>query len=289
MRMSGTNITGIHGVLSDPRILRTTKQNQDWYLASGIVQVLTETEHPADTWSELKRREPALALLAEPTEFYAADEAQSLIVADGLTLDGVLRLVQSISSPRAERLKRWLADSARLRMDEMEDPELATLRARRLFAGRGYSRRWIDKRLRGISARQELVSEWYRRGARQSEDYRQLTNELMSSAFGKDVESYRRFKGLAQRRENLRDQMSDLELSLTSLAETVAATVHRDRNSQGFDQLLTDVQDAGSIVATTIRQIERSISRPVVTPGQLPVAAAIRAIDTDERSLSFQR
>lgn len=289
MRMSGTNTTAIHGMLSDPRVLRTTKGNQDWYFAAGIVQVLTESERAAAHWQELKRREPALAALAEPTEFYAADEAQSLIVADGLSLDGVLRLVQSISSPRAERLKQWLADSARLRIDETEDPELATLRARRLYASRGYSRRWIDKRLRGISARQELVGEWYRRGARESEDYRQLTNELICSAFGKDVEGYRRFKGLAGSRENLRDQMSDLELSLTSLAETVAATMHRDRNSQGFDELLTDVQDAGSIVAGTVMQLERAMTRPVVAPGQLPVAPAIRAIATDERSLAFQR
>jgi DNA-damage-inducible protein D len=263
MRSKSTPLTGIWGVLSDPRVLRKQHDGEDWYSAIGIVQVLTESEHPEEYWGDLKLREPVLAARVEPVEFILNEEG-STITTDALDLDGVLRLIQSIDSPRAERLKRWLVESARQRLEEAEDPELALLRTRRLYEQHGYSPRWIDKRLRGISARQELTAEWHARGVSESEQFRELTNTLVKSAMGMDVETYRRYKGLLGKSENLRDHMSDLELALTTLAETTAAVLHRDRSSEGLPRLLADVTDAGEIVAATAAQIERRSGKPVV-------------------------
>jgi DNA-damage-inducible protein D len=143
--------------------------------------------------------------------------------------------------------------------------ERLILRARRHYERMGYSRLWIDQRMRSVSARHELVSEWYRCGVRESEQFRALTNELFVTAFGMDVEAYRRYKGLFRTRENLRDHMTDLELSLASLAETTTVELHRRRRSSGFDALLLDVKDAGKIIARARRDIEAEARGPVVS------------------------
>ena len=148
------------------------------------------------------------------------------------------------------------------------NPDTLILRARRIYERHGYSRRWISKRLGGVSARQDLVAEWHRRGARDSEQFRVLTNTLIRHAFGMDVEEYRRFKGLHGTHENLRDHMSDLELALTSLGETTAVALHQSRNSNSFEQLEADTGDAGDIVAAARNQIEVLSAHRVVQPGR---------------------
>jgi hypothetical protein len=259
---------GMAGLLSDPRIMRTSVDEQTWYSAIGVAQVLIETDRPAAAWEALKQREPALAKLARNVTFDSNNSTQPQH--EALALDGVLRLIQAINTPRAEKLKQWMAESAAQQLEEAENPELALLRARQLYQQRGYSRRWIEKRLRGVSARHELTGEWFRRGAHESDDYRVLTNELMHAAFGMDVEQYRRHKHLGGTTAQLRDHMSDLELALTTLAETTAAVLHRDRESHGVEQLRADVQQAGQIVAGTIADIERRGGKPVVHPVRRP-------------------
>ena len=124
----------------------------------------------------------------------------------------------------------------------------------------------MDKRLRGVSARHELTGEWFKRGATESDQYRALTNEIIQGAFGMDVEGYRRFKNLFKTGENLRDHMTDLELALTALGETVAVALHRDRDSRGFGRLVEDAKDAGEVVAKTRAEIEGRTGHPVVEP-----------------------
>jgi DNA-damage-inducible protein D len=152
------------------------------------------------------------------------------------------------------------------RLAELEDPALELVRTRQAYEQEGYNRQWIDQRMRCVSARHELTSEWYRRGARESDHFRALTNAVMHSAFGMDVEAYRRHKSLFGTRNNLRDHMNDLELSLTALAETTAVELHRRRDSRGFDALLLDVKDAGGIVARTRSEIERQSGASTVSP-----------------------
>jgi DNA-damage-inducible protein D len=148
-----------------------------------------------------------------------------------------------------------------------DDPERLVRRARKLYEKKGHSRRWVNRRIGGISARQELAAEWLKRGVADSEQFRELTNGLMRGAFGMDVQSYRKYKGLGGRSAKLRDHMSDLELELTILGETAAAAIHHAHNSYGIDALRSDVDEAGKIVARTREQLEKSCGRPVATPG----------------------
>jgi hypothetical protein len=177
----------------------------------------------------------------------------------------VFELLPLLDPARAERLKAWLSRTARERLEETDDPELAIVRSRRAYEQLGRNRQWIDQRMRSVSARHELTGEWYRRGVRDGDQFRALTNEMSTAAFGMDVETYRRYKGLFRTRENLRDHMTDLELSLLALAETTAVELHRSRRSGGFDALLLDAKEAGQIIARTRGEIESHSGRPVVS------------------------
>jgi hypothetical protein len=249
-----TRSGGVQTLLNDPQIRRAEHERRTVYSVQDVVRALTGSEHPAEMWEDLKRREPALAAIV-----LDADEFE------GVDLAGVFRLVQSIDSPRADRLKNWLAQNAFERLEEAEDPELAILRTRQSYEQQGYSRQWIDQRMRSVSARHELTGEWYRRGVRESEEFRALTNEMMLGAFGMDVESYRRYKGLFRTGQNLRDHMTDMELALVALSESAAVELARTRRSSGFEALLLDAKETGQIIARTRDEIERRTGRPVVS------------------------
>ena len=256
---------GLRALVEGTQVRRHEQGGSALFAAVDVVAALAETEDPAQDWADLKLREPSLATLVEHAEFPGPDGPSTR--GEAVRLDGLLRLVQSIPSAKAERIKTWLAQAARERLEEAENPELAVLRMRKLYEHKGYSRRWVDKRLRGVSARQELTGEWFKRGATDGEQYRTLTNEMVEAAFGMDVERYRRYKNLFKTGENLRDHMTDLELALTALAETVAVNLHRERGSQGIEQLSADARDAGEIAAQTRHAIEGRSGRPVLTPG----------------------
>jgi len=259
---------GIHKLLENPRIRHADAQGQRWYVVTDLISLLSDSADAEDYWQGLKQREPQLGQIAEQMEA-PFDQGEAMEMTDVVNLEGVLRLIQSIPSPKAERVKRWIARSIKARLDEAENPELAAVRMRKLYERKGYSRRWVDKRLRGISSRHELTSEWARRGATESEQYRNLTNQIMENAFGMDVESYRRLKHLQRPGQNLRDSMTDLELVITMLGEVTAAVLHRDRHSNNFEQLQADARDAGQIAAQTRRQIEAQSGQPVIHPGYI--------------------
>jgi hypothetical protein len=244
----------IHALLNDERLRRTHHEGRTYYSITDLIQTLVDTGFPAEYWVDLKKREPSLEGIEEVLEIEREGQVDVIPMAE---VTGVFRLIQSIASPQAEKLKKWLAQSALEHLEELENPELAVLRMRRVYEEKGYSARWIDKRLRGVSARQELTSEWSRRGAAVSEEYRALTNALMEGVFGMDVEGLRRYKNLQRPTQNLRDYMSDLELVLTSLAETAAVTLGRHRASHGFEELVQDAQEAGRIAGEARTRIEQ--------------------------------
>jgi DNA-damage-inducible protein D len=251
-KMSSRN--GVQQLLNDQRVRCAEFEGRTVYAAADIAGVLAESDHAAELWEDLKRREPALVAAVVPAaEFDALDTA------------GVFRVAQALDTPRAERIKQWLAATAMERIEEQDDPELALLRTRQHYEAQGFSRQWIDQRLRSVSGRQELTSEWYRRGVRASEEFRALTNEMMQAAFGMDVEAYRRYKGLFRTGANLRDHMTELELALTALSEGTAVELARQRRSQGFDALLLDAKETGQIIAKTRQAIEERTGRPVVS------------------------
>lgn len=243
--------------------IRKLRLGDSWlYSATDLLAALSDHPDPAEHWEDLKRWEPSLASLTRQVQVRADDGSYHPV--EMLDTEQALRVLQSLHSPAAERIKLWLAEAGRMRLEEAADPELAIRRTRQIYEQRGYSRPWIEKRLRSISARHELTGQWFRRGVQESDQYRALTNELMASAFGMDVQAYKDYKGL--RTESLRDHMNDLELALTQLSETTAAFLHQDRDSTGLDQLRRDVQDAGQIAGQTRLEIERRLGKPVVSP-----------------------
>jgi len=149
---------------------------------------------------------------------------------DCANTEGMFRIIQSIPSPKAEPLKRWLAKIGYERVKEVENPELAMKRMRLIYEQKGYSKEWIDKRVRGIAVRQDLTKEWDGRGAQSDIDYAILTNDIMEGTFGLKVEDYKKLKRL--KRENLRDHMNDIELILTMLGEATTTKITRDRGIQ---------------------------------------------------------
>ena len=239
------------------------RDGETYFAVTDVIRVLADGEDPYAQWDDMRRREPALKELTTAVDLPAETGLPETV--DAVTAEGMLRLVQSIPSAKAEKLRLWLARSAKQKLDELQDPELALGRLRKEYEAKGYSRRWIDKRLRGMSARQELVAEWYRRGVTDSDQYRALTNLIVEKAFGMDVNAYRRYKNLDRPAENLRDHMTDLELVLTTLGETAAVALHRRRDSRGVDALAADATDAGEIAAAARTELEKRGGQPVVT------------------------
>jgi DNA-damage-inducible protein D len=217
------------------------------YCAIDLVRALTDERDPRSLWESVKRSDHFARLRLVEAQF--GDEWFSM-----LTLAEVMRLIQALHSPRAVRLQGWLADVGAHHVAEEDDPELAVRRVRQSYAAAGRTRPWIDQRLRSVSARQELVHEWNRRGIHDSEQYRALTNAMTEAIFGVDVNTFRRNRRV---RQNLRDYLTDTELSLISLAEAVATSLHRNRNSVGMDELMRDVCEAGRIANQTRKQIDQ--------------------------------
>lgn len=242
------------------------ESTQKWYFAIvDVIAVLTGSQNPQVYWRVLKKR-----LITEGNETVTNCNAFKMTAPDGkkrLTdvadTEQLLRLIQSIPSPKAEPLKRWLARVGHERIQEIENPELAQERMKQLYEQKGYPKEWIDKRLRGIAVRQDLTDEWQQRGARSSREYAILTNEIMQGTFDLKVEEYKDVKGLE--RENLRDHMTDIELILTMLAEATTTKLHRDRDSQGFEPLQKDARDGGAVAGRTRRDIEEQSGTPVVS------------------------
>lgn len=174
--------------------------------------------------------------------------------------EGAFRIIQAISSPKAEPFKQWLAKVGKERVDEIQNPELAMERMHQLYEQKGY---WIDKRVRGIAVRQDLTKEWDQRGAETNLEYAILTNEIMKGTFDLTVEDHKTVKGL--KRENLRDHMNDLELILTMLAEATTTKITKDRNLKDFPALKKDAQDGGSVAGRTRKDSELQSGKKVVT------------------------
>ena len=182
---------------------------------------------------------------------------------DCANTEGMFRIVQSIPSLKAEPFKRWLAKVGYERIQEIENPELATKRTRILYKLKGYSDDWIEKRVRGIAIREELTEEWQKRGAQEDKDYEILTAEISKATFGVTPSEYKDLKGL--KRENLRDHMGDFELIFTMLGERSTTEIHRNEDSQGVKKLKADSQDGGNIAGNARKALEKRLKRPIVS------------------------
>ena len=178
--------------------------------------------------------------------------------------EGILRIIQSILSPKAELFKRWLAKVGRERIEEINNPELAMDRMKQIYERKGYSKTWIEQRERGIVSRHNLTDEWKNRGAKAGVDYAILKNEIYKSGFGFSAKEYKSIKCLHDS-QNLRDSMSNIKLALTNLGEVTAVEFHQKKDSHGMKQLKDDMKDAGHIINTAKKEIENKLERPIVT------------------------
>ena len=253
---------------NDPVRRIWNEKEEKWYFSVvDVIRALTNSGNPQVYWRVLKKR-----LLDEGSnETVTKCNGLKMKAPDGKMRDTdvantetLLRLIQSIPSPKAEPFKLWLSRVGYERIKEIENPELAMDRMKTLYERKGYPKDWIDKRSRGIAVRHSLTDEWRERGAKNSLEYAILTNEIMESAFGLKAEDYKKLKGLD--RENLRDHMEDIELILTMLAEATTTKLTQDRDSQGFPMLKKDANDGGSVAGRTREDIEKQSGTKVISP-----------------------
>ncbi|HBX15773.1 MAG: hypothetical protein UV20_C0029G0002 [Candidatus Magasanikbacteria bacterium GW2011_GWA2_42_32] len=246
--------------------IRKTLFNKEWWFSIvDICEALTDSSDPGAYWRKLKQR-----LTEEGSEVVTFCHGLKLLAPDGkmretdcANTEDIFRLVQSIPSPKAEPLKRWLAKVGYERVQEIENPELATKRTRLLYKLKGYPEDWIEKRMRGIAIREELTDEWQKRGAADERDYEILTAEISKATFGVTPSQYKKLKGL--KRENLRDHMDDFELIFTMLGERSTAEIHRAENTLGLPKLKTDARAGGTIAGGARKQLEQRLKRSVVS------------------------
>jgi len=260
---------GTQIALFEQKTIRREWFNDEWWFSIiDVVDVLTGTDRPRKYWNDLKKKltSEGYVQVSEKIgqlKMTAADGKKYLT--DAANTETLLRIIQSIPSPKAEPFKRWLAQVGNERILEINDPELAAQRARALYEEKGYPKDWIEKRMRSIEIRRGLTDEWDDRGADANRDYAILTNEITRATFGMNVQAYKDFKGLV--REPLRDHMTDLELVLTMLGEATTTELHKRRDSQGVPELKKDAKDGGRIAGNTRREIEQETGRGVISGG----------------------
>lgn len=257
------NITKI--VLFKNKKVRKTLHNNEWYFVLiDVIEVLTDSVQPEGYLKDLRRRDEELAKgwgqIATPLKVSTMGGAQIMNCA---SVEGIFRLIQSIPSPKAEPFKRWLAKVGYERIQEIENPELATKRTRILYKLKGYSEDWIEKRMRGIVIREELTDEWKNRGAKEERDYEILTAEISKATFGVTPTEYKKLKGL--KRQNLRDHMDDFELIFNMLGERATTEIHRTEDSKGVAKLKADAKAGGGIAGGARKKLERRLGRSIVT------------------------
>ena len=242
-------------------------EEEEWYFSViDVVAVLTNSTNPRKYWSVLKTR-----LKAEGSELATNCSQLKMQSADGkyyktdcLDTKGVLRLVQSIPSPKAEPFKMWLAQVGSERLDEIADPEKAIMRGAGFYRAKGYTEGWINQRLQTIEMRKELTDEWKARGIERDKDYAILTNEMTKAWSGLSVQEYKELKGL--KKENLRDNMTNIELVLNMLAEVTTTAFSKQEQPGTFDENKAVARRGGKVAKNARTDIESQLGQSVVSP-----------------------
>ena len=242
-------------------------EKEEWYFSIvDVVAVLTDSPNPQTYWRVLKKR-----LKDEGNETVTSCNALKMTAADGkhrLTdvadTEQLLRIIQSIPSPKAEPFKLWLAQVGRERIEENIDPELTIDRALETYLKKGYTREWINQRLQAIQVRKELTDEWDARGVQKGVEYAILTDEISRAWSGMSTRQYKNLKGL--KKENLRDNMTTLELVLNMLAEATTTQFSKDRKPTTFQENLAVAKAGGQVAGRTRKDIESQSNMPIISP-----------------------
>ena len=245
-------------------------EKEEWYFSIvDVIAVLTEqkTTRGASTyWSVLKKRmkeEGANELLTNCKQLKMTASDGKKRLTDVADTEQLLRIIQSIPSPKAEPFKMWLAEVGNDRINEIADPEKAIQRAYDTYRNKGYSEEWINQRMKTIEMRKELTDEWQRSGVKQGKEYAILTNEISQAWSGMTTKEYKNFKGL--KKENLRDNMSNLELVLNMLAEVSTTEISRGSNPQGFEESKNVARQGGNVARNAREEIEKQSGKSAIT------------------------
>jgi DNA-damage-inducible protein D len=238
-----------------------------YFSVADVIEVLTDSSDVKQYVKRMRQRDPELSAnwgtICTPLEMTAADGKQRKV--QSANAEGILRIVQSVPSPKAEPFKLWLAKVGYERLEEIENPELAQTRMRALYKAKGYSDEWIEKRVRGIAIRDELTDEWKKRGVKEGKEYSILTAEISKATFGLVPSDYKKLKGLTKLQENLRDHMTDLELIFTMLGEASTTEIARNKNARGFPQNEKAAIEGGTVAGNARKELEKRSGRKVVT------------------------
>lgn len=247
------------------RIVWNEEQEKYYFSVVDIVQVLTDSTNPTDYLKKLRKRDPELGVFLgtncpQVAMVTSTGKKRITLAAD---LEGIFRLIQSIPSKKAEPVKRWLAEVGAQRIDQMIDPELTFQMAVEDYRRQGYSDKWINERMRSIEMRKELTDEWQRAGITEQRDFAILTNVLTQAWSGMTTGEYKRHKGLTK--ENLRDNMTNIELALNTLAEVATTELSRERNPKGMNESKQAAKAGGQVAKNARQDLERQLGRSVIS------------------------
>ena len=243
------------------------EDNEKWYFSIiDVIEILTDSSIPKRYWSDLKKK-----LKKEGSEVYEKIVQLKFEANDGkfyatdcFSTEDLLRVVQSIPSPKAEPFKLWLAKTGYERIEETEDPELSFDRAMKTYLQKGYSKEWINQRLKSIEVRKELTDEWKERGMKKDQDYAILTDEITKAWSDKSVKQYKKLKNL--KKENLRDNMTNLELVLNMLAEASTSEISKKQKPEGFHENVEVAKKGGFAAKQARLEIEKQTGQSIVSP-----------------------
>jgi len=245
-------------------IRKTIHKKEWWFVVVDVVAALTDSVQPDGYIKDMRRRDPELSKgwgqIATPLSVKTPGGVQKLNCAN---TEGIFRIIQSIPSPKAEPFKRWLAKVGYERIQEIENPELATKRTRALYKVKGYSDDWIEKRMRGIAIREELTDQWQKRGIKEQKEYEILTAEISKATFEMTPSAYKKHKGL--KRENLRDHMTDLELIFSMLGEASTKEITVNKDAQGFTENKHAAREGGTIAGNARKALEKKSGKKVIS------------------------
>ena len=263
------------------RIVWDAEAEKYYFSITDVVQVLTDSVDVKQYIKRMRTRDLELnskwGTICTPVVMLAPDGKRRK--SQAADLEGVFRIIQSIPSPKAEPFKQWMAMVASQRIDQMQDPELSIQQAIADYTRLGYSEKWINQRIRSIEVRKELTDEWKRAGVEEGQQYASLTNIITQAWSGKTVGEYKQHKGL--HKESLRDNMTNLELTLNTLAEITTAELHKQNNLQGFRASAKLAKEGGNIAGNTRKEIESRLGHSVIS--SMRASDAILPIEDGER------
>lgn len=254
-------------ILFEEKEVRRIWHNEEWYFSIiDIIAVLVGTERPRKYWDDLKRK-----LLKEGSQLSEKIGQLKLLSRDGkeyltdvASLAEIFRIIQSIPSPKAEPFKLWLAKVGQERIEEIQDPERAVIRAKRIYEQKGYDQDWVAKRMRGINVRNSLTDEWKDKGMKEGIDFAILTNEIYQGTFEMTAKNIKKYKSLRQP-DNLRDHMNELELILTMLGEASTTEISKKENPSNFIENKNVARKGGNVAGKARKELETELGKKIVS------------------------